>query len=66
MALRRRMLLLLAGAMLAIMLVAGPALAAPGGHFKDNGDHIGGGHAVNENNGQTEPSGGGQLPSIGF
>jgi hypothetical protein len=58
------MLLLLAVAMLAMMLVAGPTLAAPGGHFKNNGDQIRGGHVVNENNGQTEPSRGGQLNNL--
>jgi len=52
------MLLLLAVAMSAMMLVAGPALAAPDGHCKDNGDHIDGRHAANWNNGQAEPSGG--------
>ena len=57
----RRMVLLVAAAMLAVMLVAGTALAAPGGNHKGIGEGIGGGNFANPDNGKQNGFGGGQL-----
>ena len=59
--LARRMVLLVAVALMAVMLVAGTALAAPGGNFKGNGQGVGGGNFVNPDNGKHTATGGGQL-----
>ena len=57
---RKKLVVLLAAAMMMVMAVS-PAWAAPGGNHNGIGEGIGGGNFANTDNGQHTATGGGQL-----
>jgi hypothetical protein len=61
MTLPRGLLLLLAVALIALMLTAGPVFAAPGGNGHGIGQGTGGGNAAHIDSSNHTATGGGQL-----
>jgi hypothetical protein len=57
---RKKLAVLLAAAMM-VVLAASPAWAAPGGNLNGNGRGVGGGNAINADNGNHTATGGGTL-----